>query len=416
MVSTNISPLEYKIHSEAEREVLTMLLGTNNADRKAEIMEHTCIDMFRQKEYRSLYKAAYDLYKQKKTIDVQNIIEILGKEEIKQLAVDVNKEYITSGNYRYYCEKLHRDYFKILFKEADSNEDFLTIQLLEQKYSFKKSTVKLNENADELIVDYFNSWETAIKTYYPSIDNAIGTMQGGDFLILAGATGMGKTCMMLNLLMKMVENKKKVLLFSLEMPLKQLQNRIISSKTGISASKIRNFQLNDLEIQKYKNYLESTEFANLNIDICTEYNITVDKIRRITTEIEPDIVFIDYLGLISSEINGNSYERVSQVSRDLKLTALSTNTPFIVLHQLNRIPSDRKEKRPLLSDLRDSGKIEQDADFICFVYRDAYYNTDADESEIEFIISKSRHGKGKALCKLKFDGATQTIKEYNRWV
>ena len=417
MVFKQVSPLQYQIHSEAEREILIMLIGSNNADRKADIIEHTCADMFYQKEYKELYKTALSLFEQKKNIDVQAIIEASGKEAIRKLAADLNKEYITSGNYRYYCEKLHRDYFKRLLRDAESNEEFLAIQLLQQKYGFKKSTVKLNDNSDELIVDYFNKWGTAIQTYYPSIDKELGTLQGGDFLVLAGATGMGKTCFMLNLLMNMAKNGKKILLFSLEMPVKQLQNRIIASETGIDASKIRNFKMNDLEIQKYKNFIESEEFAKLqSIEVCTEYNITADKIRRITDQIEPDIVFIDYLGLVSSDVNGNSYEKVSQVSRDLKLIALSTNTPFIVLHQLNRIPAERKEKRPLLSDLRDSGKIEQDADFICFVYRDYYYNSEAPENRIEFILSKSRHGKGKAICELNFDGSTQKVKEINRWV
>lgn len=417
MAIKQTSPVLYRLHSEAEQEIITMLIGSDNQDRKADIFDHTCEDMFAVKEYKELYKTALDLFKQKKTIDVQSMIEACGSESMRKLAADLNKEFITSGNYRYYCEKLHRDYFKHLLQEANTNEAFLTIQLLQQKYSFKKSTLKLSENADELIIDYYNKWGTAIQTYYPSIDAALGTLQGGDFLVLAGATGMGKTCMALNLLMKMAENGKKILMFSLEMPLKQLQNRIISAKTGIDASKIRNFQMNDLEQKRYKNYIESEDFQNFsNIEVCTDYNITVDKIRRITEETEPDIVFIDYLGLVSSDINGNSYERVSQVSRDLKLTALSTNTPFIVLHQLNRIPADRKEKRPLLSDLRDSGKIEQDADFICFVYRDSYYNNDAPENQIEFILSKSRHGKGKAICLLKFDGATQSIKELNKWI
>lgn len=417
MVFKQISPLQLQIHSEAEREIITMLIGSNDLDRKADIFEHTCTDMFTQREYRELYKTALNLFKQQKEIDVQSMIEACGSEAMRKLAADLNKEYITAGNYRYYCEKLQRDYFKHLLKEADTNEAFTTIQFLQQKYSFRKSTLKLSENADELIVDYYNKWGTAIQTYYPSIDAALGTLQGGDFLVLAGATGMGKTCMALNLLMKMADNGKRILMFSLEMPLKQLQNRIISAKTGIEASKIRNFQMNDLEQKRYKNYIESDEFQNFsNIEVCTDYNITVEKIRRITEETEPDIVFIDYLGLVSSEINGNSYERVSQVSRDLKLAALSTNTPFIILHQLNRIPADRKEKRPLLSDLRDSGKIEQDADFICFVYRDSYYNNEASDNEIEFILSKSRHGKGKAICKLYFDGATQKIRECNKWV
>lgn len=416
MVFKQISPLQLEIHSEAEREIITMIIGSEDQNRKADIFDHTCADMFFQKEYKELYSTAFLLFRQQKPIDIQSMIEACSKESIRQLAADLKKEYITSGNYRYYCEKLHRDFFNRLLKDADTNEDFLTIQLLQQKYSFKKSTLKLSESADELIADYYNKWGTAIHTYYPSIDKALGTLQGGDFLVLAGATGMGKTCMALNLLMKMVENGKKILMFSLEMPLKQLQNRIISAKTGIEASKIRNFQMNDLEQKRYKNYIESDEFQNFsNIEVCTDYNVTVNKIRKITEETEPDIVFIDYLGLVSSDINGNSYERVSQVSRDLKLAALSTNTPFIVLHQLNRIPAERKEKRPLLSDLRDSGKIEQDADFICFVYRDSYYNNEAPENQIEFILSKSRHGKGKAICLLYFDGNTQLIREINRW-
>ena len=295
-----VSPLQLQIHSEAEREIITMLIGSDNHDRKAEIFEHTNADMFFQGEYKELYKTALNLFKQKKVIDVQSMIEASGKELIRKLAADLNKEYITIGNWRYYCEKLHRDYFKSLLKEADTNEAFLTIQMLQQKYSFKKSTLKLSENADELIIDYYNKWGTEIKTYYPSIDAALGTLQGGDLLVLAGATGMGKTCMALNLLMKMAENGKKILMFSLEMPLKQLQNRIISAKTGIEASKIRNFQMNDLEQKRYKNYIESEDFQSFeNIEVCTDYNITVDKIRRITEETEPDIVFIDYLGLVA---------------------------------------------------------------------------------------------------------------------
>ena len=222
---------------------------------------------------------------------------------------------------------------------------------------------------------------------------------------------MGKTCFMLNLLTNMAEHNIKVLLFSLEMPLKQLQNRIIASRTGINAEKFRKFNMDNFEIKKYTDYATGEDFKKLQIEVCTKYDLTTTDIRNIVSASDADIVFIDYLGLIRSEIRGSVYEQVSAISRDLKLIANETNKPFIVAQQLNRIKNERKQKKPVLSDIRDSGKIEQDADTILFVFREAYYNPAIANDTMTIIIPKSRHTGGRCELKFNYDPNSQKIED-----
>lgn len=401
--------IERQLQNEYENSLIVMLIGTKDENKRSHILEHLNSDMFIFKEYKEIYETIVSMKKNNIEIEIDNIIKRIKKESNKRLAADLNKEFITAGNCDYYLEKIHESYFKRLLKECDSFEGYKYLEKLKEKYKLKADTKKIYSEAEEFVVEYFNRWDDSIQTYFPSIDNAIGSLQGGDLLILAGATGMGKTCMMLNLLKNMALNGKKVLLFSLEMSLQQLQNRIISAETGVDSDKVRNFTMTQEEFQRYSDYALSDDFKKLDIDVNTDYEITIEKIKRVVMNSDADIVFIDYLGLIKSDFYGTTYDRVSEISRNLKLLALASNRPFIVLHQLSRIPNDRKEKRPLLSDLRDSGKIEQDADFICFVFREHYYDKTKDEKLFEFIISKSRFSKGRCTCTLFYDGSHQKI-------
>ena len=125
-----------------------------------------------------------------------------------------------------------------------------------------------------------------------------------------------------------------------------------------------------------------------------------------------DIVFIDYLGLINGGNNKSTYDRISDISRELKLAAMETNKPFFVLHQLNRAYADRQDKTPRLSDLRDSGKVEQDADTVGFVHRPAYYEPNkCSDFDLQFLIAKSRHTKGNTKVEMFYDERSQTVKE-----
>lgn len=402
-------PILEQLRDDYERHIAEMLVGGQNYDKKKHMLNHLNEKMFRNAICRQVYKACKSLNEENKIIEVSNVCEHLKKEEIRAFCLKLNEQYITNSNCDFYLEKLLNLWLKDLLKECVSFEQYREVEKLKEKYSLKKNVKPISAGTDELILEYFNKWGKEVKTYYPQIDKVLGTLQGGDILILAGATGMGKTCMALNLLLNMALNGKKCLIFSLEMGLRQLQNRVISAFTGVNADKIRKFTMSDDDLKKYSDFALSKDFTELPIDVCTEYNITTDAIGEVVKSVDPDIVFIDYLGLIKSETTGTIYEKTSETSRRLKLLANETNKPFIVLHQLSRIPQERKQKRPVLSDLRDSGKIEQDADFICFVYRDAYYNSSSNPYKMEFIIAKSRHSSGKKFIDLTYNAEIQLI-------
>lgn len=405
----NPTSTDMELQKEYEKQIIMMLVGNSEFKQKRHILSYTCAEMFIDKTFRTIYKTIADMFALNIELYPNNIIERLTKEEQKRLIVELDREYITARNCNFYLEKLKTAFIDRLLVSCTTLDGYKEIEKLQAKYSIKANTCSLASEAENLIADYYNRWDTQLKTGYPSIDAKIGSLCGGDLLILAAQTGMGKTCFTLNMITKIAKNGKKVLLFSFEMSLAQLQNRIISAETGINAAKIRNFTLTESEIEKYYNYANSEAFKGLNIEVCKQYQNTIEEIKIIVSESNADIIAIDYLGLIKGGSGANRYEKITEISRELKLLALETNKPFIVLHQLKRIDAVRTDKRPLLSDLRDSGAIEQDADFVCFLYRPAYYTPNEDETKLEFIIAKSRHSQGQRGVVLRYNGALQRI-------
>lgn len=406
---------------EIERTLLGMAIrGKEN--KKGYIMEHLCREMFINPTNIEIFDMIQDQYKRHGVgrLNADCLINDYQAKKFKnavfEALLELDYEFITDLNCDYYIERLQENWLDRSARACANLDDYKALEEKKKQYEIveNKTLSFLNdiEDLSKMGDDYENRMKLEpIKTGYSEIDNKIGYLQGGDLFIIAAATGMGKTCMMLNIALSMAKQGKKVLIFSLEMNKTQLLNRIISSETAISSTKFRNANLTKSEEVKYFGYMFSEEFEKLNIQICTEYNITTAKIREIVLDSQADIVFIDYMGLISGGNNRNSYERVSEISRDLKLMAMESSKPFIVLHQLNRANADRADKRPILSDLRDSGKIEQDADMIGFVYRPAYYDETADKTLIQLIIAKNRHGENDVICKLKFAPVTQKISD-----
>ena len=411
------TPIDDRLQEDFEKNVLLRVVGGENYKKKDFIMSHLCLDMFTKTSHKEIFKAIQAVQKRiKQGEDIKlNEVEIIAaskNEQIKKYILELAGEYITNYDCNYYINKLVKNWTYKLRKEAITDEEFEKIKELEQKYFIKNTVNSISAQTDELILEYYDKWESKpIKTYYPQLDAKIGNLFGGDLIILAGATGMGKTCFMLNLLTNMAEKGIKVLLFSLEMPLRQIQNRIIASRIGINSEKFRKFTMDNWEIKKYSDYALGEDFRKLPIEVCTQYDIKTHDIKNIVTSSDADIVFIDYLGLIKSDIKGSVYEQVSAISRELKLMANETNKPFIVAQQLNRIKNDRKIKKPILADIRDSGKIEQDADTILFVYRDAYYNTALKNDSMTIIVSKSRHTGGRCELQFRYDPNTQKIED-----
>lgn len=414
--------LQRQIQNEC---TLLGMVVCGNEPKKGHIMEHISRDMFIDKTNIEMFDVIWDQYKKHGTgrLNADNLINDyqakIYKNGVFEALLALAYEYITDTNCDYYIKVIQESWLNRMAQNSKSLDDLEKLGKLKKQYELpnKDSITRINalENINSLGDNYdLISNTKPIKTGYSSIDNIIGNFQGGDLFILAAATGMGKTCLMLNLALSMAKQGKKVLIFSLEMSNQQLLNRVISSETGINSNKYRNANFTEQEAERYFNYAYSDDFSALDIDICTEYNITTSRIRTIVLASKADIIFLDYLGLVSGGNKTNSYERVSEISRELKLLAMESKKPFVVLHQLNRANSERKDKRPLLSDLRDSGKIEQDADIIGFVFRPAYYTdttTSQNRNEMQLIIAKNRHGQSGVVAKLNYDCNTQKISD-----
>lgn len=254
---------------------------------------------------------------------------------------------------------------------------------------------------------------TGISSGFNSFDNMTSGFHNSDLVILAARPSMGKTAFVLNLaLSAAVKQNKGVLVFSLEMSNAQIFQRLLAIEAKIPISKIRNGFIDEEEWGQLG--IASGRLANSNIQIADVPNVTVLEIRALSRRAKAagklDMILIDYLQLIRGAGKGESRQQeVSDISRSLKGIARELNVPVIALSQLSRAPEQRADRRPMLSDLRDSGAIEQDADMVMFLYRDEYYNEDSEFKGIaEVIIGKQRNGPVGTL-KLAF------LNEFNKF-
>jgi len=404
---------------EAEQAVLgSILIDPACMDRLAGIISR---DDFYMTEHAEIYSAMQSMYMTSKNIDVVTLINELvmlgtydeagGREYLKLVAEAVptsanatdyaqiirdkailrqlieagesitEAAYIgddTVGNLVEYAES---QVFRIA--EGRENKNFVHIRdALVQVYAHLKD---LKENPDA---------GRGMPTGYTKLDNVIVGMGNADLVLIGARPGMGKTSFAMNIATAAAEKTKKVVcVFNLEMSADQLANRMLSSEAQIDSFKLRSGQLEpeDWEAIAYA----SNRLSEMDILIDDTPGITVtgmkSKLRRVKNL---GLVVIDYLQLMQGDShNENRVQEVADISRGLKLLAKELGVPVICCAQLSRGPENRPDKRPMLSDLRDSGAIEQDADIVLFLYRDEYYKDETPEQSVaEVIVAKNRHG------------------------
>lgn len=238
---------------------------------------------------------------------------------------------------------------------------------------------------------------TGIPTGFTELDKRIYGLNKSDLLIIAARPGMGKTSFAMNIAANSsrLAPKKQVCIFSLEMSKEQIVSRMICSEARISSDVLKTGRITPDETTAFMSAAETLQDLEIYIDDTPGCNVMSiqSKLRRMSNL---GIVIIDYLQLMNSVNNyhGNRVSEVSEITRSLKVMAKNLNVPVIVLSQLARGPEQRQDKRPLLSDLRDSGSIEQDADIVMFLYRDGYYDqTSPNPNVCECIVAKNRHGE-----------------------
>lgn len=247
---------------------------------------------------------------------------------------------------------------------------------------------EIHENPD-LIKDH------RLQTGYKNMDDKLTGLKGGDMVIVAARPSMGKTALAMNLAQNIGFNKKSVAIFSLEMSKEQLTDRMIASAMGIDSWKLQKWELEDSEFAKIGEAMEMLSKADIYIDDSAGWNLVdlKSKARRLKMESRLDLIIIDYLQLMTNGNSMNRVQEVSEISRGIKSLARELDVPIIALSQLSRAVESRPDKRPVLSDLRESGSIEQDADIVMMIYREDYYDEFSERKGVtDLFIRKNRNG------------------------
>ncbi len=265
-----------------------------------------------------------------------------------------------------------------------------------------QSMATLVRDVSDKIIDIYNNQQgsdvTGVPTGYPNLDRELAGLQRGDLIIVAGRPSMGKTSFALNMAENIgIRQELPVAIFSLEMGGDQLAQRLISSVGNIDAQKLRKAQLSDEEWSNFAKAVHRLEDKPIYIDETPGLMINelASRARRLMNQTGPlGLIVVDYIQLMPGRSNAdNRSTELSEISRGLKALAKELHCPVIVLSQLNRSLEQRTNKRPIMSDLRESGAIEQDADVIMFIYRDIVYNPETPDKDLaEIIIAKQRNG------------------------
>ena len=236
-----------------------------------------------------------------------------------------------------------------------------------------------------------------VPTGYPDLDRMLTGMHPGEFILIAGRPSMGKTSIGMNIVENAaIRHGAKVAVFSLEMPAEQLVMRMLCSEAKVDMQSVRRGTLTMEDWERLTDAMVPIARSQIYIDATSGLSVPEmrSKARRLQMEHGLDLIMIDYLGLMSGSGKFNSrQEEVSGISRALKSLAQELRVPVIVLSQLSRANAGRSDHRPILSDIRDSGAIEQDADVVMFIHRESYYDPETEKKNIaEVIIAKQRNG------------------------
>lgn len=409
---------------EAERAVIgSMIMDTDAILIASEML---MADDFYQGQHGIIFNTLIEMYKTGIGTDIVTLQDKLREKEVPPELTSV--EFIggligsvpTSANIKHYAQIVHeKAMLRKLIKvtERISNLCYMDRQpvneiLDETEKSIFDVLQKRGESNFEPIRDVvlrtLDSIEKAAKqkghitgfeTGFRDLDYKTAGLQKSDLILIAARPAMGKTAFVLNIAEYMALHTKSVIaIFSLEMSKEQLVKRMLSMNSHVDSQKLRTGNLEDDDWDRLVGSVRRIGNSNLVIDDTS--GITAQelrsKCRKLKIEKGLDLVIIDYLQLMSGarkRRGDNRQQEISDISRTLKIMARELNIPVIALSQLSRAVEQRPEKKPLLSDLRESGAIEQDADVVMFLYRDEYYNPDTEEKGVaEVIIAKQRSG------------------------
>jgi len=406
---------------EAEQSVLgSMLLSRDAIIDVSEIIK---ADDFYKESHKKLFDVMMEMFEKDIPVDLVTVVDELRKRNMLEAVggidyiASLSSNVITTANVSYYAKLIKEKATLRRLIEASSEimelsyegDDVETVlDIAEQKIfdiAQGRNTTNFSPIKDVLMNTFYKIEElyknkgqlTGIPSGFPDLDLKTAGFQPSDFILVAARPSMGKTSFALNIAQNAaLLTGLPVAIFSLEMSKEQLVNRLICSTANIDSQKLRTGNLDEDDWMKLAAAMTPLSKAPIYIDDTPGIGV-MDiraKCRRLKLEKGLGLVMIDYLQLMQGRGKAeNRQQEISEISRSLKSLARELNVPVITLSQLSRAPESRSDHRPILSDLRESGAIEQDADIVMFLYRDDYYHKDSEKKNIaEVIIAKHRNG------------------------
>lgn len=424
LASLNISPLSSRMppqNVDVEQSILGAILI--DPDALIKVSDTLRSDDFYREDHRIIYEHMLKLFEKRKPIDLLTLTDAL--ESAKQLSLIGGATYLatltgmvnSSVHIVHHAEivknkamlrKLISAGSKIVdlgYREEAESEVVLdeaesalfNVSQTHLKNNFVPIGSVLSESFDR--IDELHKNKGALRgvpSGFKALDNLLGGLQKSDLIILAARPSMGKTTLALNIAeYAAIKGGAKVGVFSLEQSKDQLVDRILCSQAGVDTWKLRTGNLNDDDFPRIGHAMGLLSEAPIFIDDTPGLSAleVLTKSRRLRMEHGLDLIIIDYLQLMRGRTTESRTQEVSEISRALKGLARELEVPVIALSQLSRAVESRPDKRPMLSDLRESGSIEQDADVVMFIYRDEYYEKDSEKKNIaEVLVRKHRNG------------------------
>lgn len=407
-------------NQEAEQSVIGSMILDKNAI--ADVLEELTAEDFYRDGHKIIFQSIVDLFSKDTPIDLVTLTEDLKTKEKLEYVGGIS--YITELARSVPTTLNLKSYINIVAEKSVLRRLIsVSTNIMDDSYNKQEDVADVIESAEKRIFDIaerrntggfepistilergfieieriFNNkgMTTGIPSPFPELDRLTAGFHKSDMILVAARPSMGKTTFALNLAeYAALREGKTVAIFSLEMSTEQLAYKLLCSEANVDMNRLRNGNLDDRDWENIARASGPLSQAKIFIDDTPAITVTEmrTKTRRLKLEHGIDMIVVDYLQLMSGK-GENRQQEVSEISRSIKALAKEMDCPIIALSQLSRAPEQRADHRPMLSDLRESGSIEQDADLVMFLYRDEYYHEDTEEKNIaECIISKQRNG------------------------
>ncbi|MBU5486378.1 replicative DNA helicase [Clostridium sp. MSJ-11] len=417
------APLKSMPHNiDAEQSVLGAMIIDRTAIVQA--LEVLTTDDFYKGAHQVIFNAILDLYQKDTAVDLITLTENLQSKEKLEAAGGIT--YITAVCSSVLSTANLQSYIKIV-KDKSTLRRLIraSTDIIEDSYNKQDDVEAIVDVAEKRIFNISNNRDTSdfeamstvlergfleiekiynnkggvtgVAAGFPELDSKTSGFQKGDMILIAARPSMGKTTFALNLAQyAALRDGKSVAVFSLEMSKEQLAYKLLCAEANVDMLKLRTGNLEDRDWENIAKASGPLSAAKIFIDDTAGISVMEmrSKCRRLKIEQGIDLIVIDYLQLMSGSRGSESRQQeVSEISRSIKALAKEMECPVIALSQLSRAPEQRADHRPMLSDLRESGSIEQDADLVMFLYRDEYYNKETEDKNVaECIIAKQRNG------------------------